>query len=142
MNSKHPIFGSVIHAYTRAQALEDGVLVAVPEKMQRDAGIRFPMALTRAVWEKCVAWSEADSKHTGTHQDEEGRLWDVVWMTRFAMRSAEGRVANVSLQVVDRTLFTPFDQIESHKWNVKLKAVCGPGDLGEPVITVMLPEED
>jgi len=25
---------------------------------------------------------------------------------------------------------------------VRLKAVCGPGDEGEPVITVMLPDED
>ncbi len=25
---------------------------------------------------------------------------------------------------------------------VQLKAVCGPGDDGEPVITVMLPDED
>jgi hypothetical protein len=25
---------------------------------------------------------------------------------------------------------------------VPLKALCGPGDLGEPVVTVMLPEED
>jgi hypothetical protein len=25
---------------------------------------------------------------------------------------------------------------------VRLKAVCGPGDDGEPVVTVMLPEED
>ena len=25
---------------------------------------------------------------------------------------------------------------------VRLKALCGPGDQGEPVITVMLPDED
>jgi hypothetical protein len=25
---------------------------------------------------------------------------------------------------------------------VRLKAVCGPGDEGEPVITVMMPDED
>jgi hypothetical protein len=25
---------------------------------------------------------------------------------------------------------------------VRLKAVCGPGDQGEPVITVMMPNED
>ena len=27
-------------------------------------------------------------------------------------------------------------------WPVQLKAICGPGDSGEPVITIMLPEED
>jgi hypothetical protein len=25
---------------------------------------------------------------------------------------------------------------------VRLKALCGPGDRGEPVVTVMLPDED
>ena len=25
---------------------------------------------------------------------------------------------------------------------VELKAVCGPGDKGEPVVTIMLPDED
>jgi hypothetical protein len=25
---------------------------------------------------------------------------------------------------------------------VRLKALCGPGDQGEPVVTVMLPDED
>jgi hypothetical protein len=25
---------------------------------------------------------------------------------------------------------------------VRLKALCGPGDHGEPVVTIMLPEED
>jgi hypothetical protein len=33
--------------------------------------------------------------------------------------------------------------MEGRKMNkVKLKALCGPGDNGEPVITIMLPEED
>jgi len=25
---------------------------------------------------------------------------------------------------------------------IKLKSVCGPGDNGEPIITIMLPDED
>jgi len=25
---------------------------------------------------------------------------------------------------------------------VKLKAICGPGDQGEPVLTIMMPHED
>jgi hypothetical protein len=34
------------------------------------------------------------------------------------------------------------DNSESTPPLVRLKAVCGPGDQGEPVLTVMLPEED
>ena len=26
--------------------------------------------------------------------------------------------------------------------SVQLKSICGPGDSGEPVITIMLPDED
>jgi len=70
------IFGEPISIYTRRQALDDGVLVDVSE-MAREAGFRFPVALTRAAWEDCVSWSDADSKRQ-THQDEAGRLWDVL----------------------------------------------------------------
>jgi hypothetical protein len=34
------------------------------------------------------------------------------------------------------------DNLERTPPLVKLKALCGPGDDGEPVITKMLPEED
>lgn len=39
----------VIHAYTRAQAIEDGVLVDLSD-LAREAGFRFPVAVTLGVW--------------------------------------------------------------------------------------------
>jgi len=39
----------VIYAYTRAQALEDGVLVDVSE-IAKQSGIKFRVALTSTVW--------------------------------------------------------------------------------------------
>ena len=39
----------LIHSYTRQQAIEDGVLMDVSETA-KEAGVRFPVALTRAVW--------------------------------------------------------------------------------------------
>ena len=41
----------VIDAYSRAQALEEGVLVDV-SVLAREAGIKFPVAVTRAVWQR------------------------------------------------------------------------------------------
>ena len=41
----------IIYPYTRAQALEDGVLVDVSE-IAKEAGIKFPVALTAAVYGK------------------------------------------------------------------------------------------
>ena len=68
-------FGPVIYSYTRAQAVADGVQVEVTKTAQ-EAGIKFPMFLTRAVFDNYVAVPEGV-----TGQDEAGRLWDVVWMT-------------------------------------------------------------
>src|SRR5262252_6006686 len=72
-------FGGVIYAYTRAQAVADGVQVEVTKTAQ-EAGIKFPMFLTRAVYDAYVI---VPPDVTG--QDEAGRLWDIVWMTRFAI---------------------------------------------------------
>src|SRR6266498_1838393 len=36
-----------------------------------------PVALTRAVWDRCVEWMEADSTKQG-YRDQEARLWDVI----------------------------------------------------------------
>jgi hypothetical protein len=44
----------LIYRYSRADALRDGVLIDVSETAQ-EADIRWPVALTRAVWERCVS---------------------------------------------------------------------------------------
>jgi hypothetical protein len=75
-------FGKVIYAYTRSQAVADGVQVEVTKTAQ-EAGIKFPLFLTRAVFDSYVA---VPPNVTG--QDEAGRLWDVIWMTRFAIMRA------------------------------------------------------
>jgi hypothetical protein len=62
-----------IHSYTRADALRDGVLIDV-SPAAREAGIRYPVALTRAAWQRCVKVPRGVPC-----QDEEGRLWDVLW---------------------------------------------------------------
>ena len=66
-------------------------------------------------------------------QDLQGRLWDMLTMFRHAAKRSAGE----SLMLFDFLI-----QKEGKQELVKVKAVCGPGDEGEPVITVMLPEED
>jgi hypothetical protein len=119
----------LIHRYTRAQALADGVLIDV-SAIAREAGIRRPVALTRAAWERCVRVPPGV-----VCQDEAGRLWDVMWMLRLAICQGEGVVILFALHVRN-------DNREGTPPLVRLKALCGPGDGGEPVITVMLPDED
>ena len=126
------IFGEVISSYTRTQAIDDGMLIDVSHTAQ-EAGFSFPVALTRAAWSDCVEWSEADSKRQ-THQDESGRLWDVLWMASRAARRG-GQEIRFQLYRVPRGGRGTQPRL------VTLKAICGPGDGGEPAITIMLPLE-
>ena len=52
--TEHPILGQVISVYTRAQALAEGVLIDAGP-MAREAGFRWPVAITAAAWDDCVA---------------------------------------------------------------------------------------
>src|SRR3974390_601479 len=74
-----PPKGDVIHTSPRSQAIADGFQIEVT-KPAAEAGIRFPAFITRGVYEQCVAVPPGV-----TGQDEAGRLWDVVWMLRFAI---------------------------------------------------------
>jgi hypothetical protein len=120
----------LIHSYSRADALRDGVLIDVTETASK-AGIRYPVALTRAVWERCVTVSPGVAC-----QDEAGRLWDVVFLLRLAIgRSVGGPEVRFSVHVRN-------DNREGTPPLVRLKALCGPNDDGSPCITVLLPTED
>ena len=77
-NNMKELFDEVIYAYTREQAIADGVLIDV-SKMAKEAGIRFPVAVTSAVWHEYVVPDE-ELKHSG--QSEDGRIWDTLWMFR------------------------------------------------------------
>src|SRR5947199_7712089 len=74
----------LIHRYSRADALRDGVLIDV-SATAKEAGLRWPVALTCAVWERCVAVPPGV-----LFQDEAGRLWDVLWLLRCAIRGGDG----------------------------------------------------
>src|SRR5262245_26265153 len=121
----------LIHRYTRAEAIADGVLIDV-SAVAREAGFRCPVALTAAAWAKCVGVPPGV-----VCQAEAGGLWDVLSMLRFAVRGRSGGAAEVRFGVHVRN-----DNRDGTPPLVRLKALCGPGDQGEPVVTVMLPDED
>jgi hypothetical protein len=121
----------VIFAYTRKQAIEDGVLVDVTETA-KDADFRIPVALTHAVW---AGYVEVPKGVEG--QDEKGRLWDILMMCRWGVERGNrvGSVLRFHLHVRN-------DNHEGEPPLVTLKAVCGPDDNASPCITIMLPDED
>lgn len=131
MNANESPFGEVIFSYTRAQAVADGYQVEVTKTAQ-EAGIKFPVFLTRTVFE---AYVSVPPNVTG--QDEPGRLWDVVWMLRFAIARAHTGTDRLPL-----ALYVRNDNRGAKL--VKLIASCGPLDIDDPqpAITVMMPDED
>ena len=130
-NQNESPFGEVIYAYTRKQALADGFQVDV-STVAKEAGIRFPVFITRTAVD---AYVTVPPNVSG--QDEAGRLWDVVWMLRFAIRKAA--------QGHSRLPFALYVRNDNRAPRlVKLVAMCGPLDMDapEPAITVMMPDED
>lgn len=130
------LFGEAIYSYTREQAIADGVLIDI-SSVAREAGFVFPVAITSAAWADCVAWGESDSERQ-THQDESGRLWDVLTMLLHAIRSNRGATDAVEVMLYR----VPRGGRRNTPVRALLKSVCGPGDDLEPVITIMLPGED
>jgi hypothetical protein len=121
---------ALIHSYSRSQAIEDGVLIDV-SSTAKDAGFRYPVALTCAAWAKCVAVPRGVRC-----QDEAVRLWDVLYVLRLAIGRSDGS-PEVRFGVHVRN-----DNRERAPPLVRLKALCGPDDDGSPCITVLLPDED
>ena len=125
-----------LFAYTRAQAIDDGVLVDVSETA-REAGFNIPVAVTRTVWNRLVALPD---NYQG-FQDERGRLWDVVSMARhYALRASDRD--RVTMCVLVRDIRK--DLHDSHRPPRKHFPIVaiGAGDEGEPAITIMFPEDD
>jgi hypothetical protein len=124
-------FGEVIYAYTRKQAIADGFQVEVTKTAQ-EAGIRFPVFITRTAFD---AYVTVPPNVSG--QDEAGRLRDVVWMLKLAIRKAA--------QGQDRLPFALYVRNDNRAAKlVKLVAMCGSLDIDDPqpAITIMLPDED
>ena len=90
------------------------------------------MFLTRSVFDSFVAVPPGV-----TAQDEAGRLWDIVWMLRFAIRKQGNSKVRLPF-----ALYVRNDNRKARL--VKLIATCGPLDVNDtqPAITVMMPDED
>ena len=130
-NNENSPFGEVIFSYTRSQAVADGVQVEVTKTAQ-EARIRFPVFLTRAVYDAYVTVPPAVEA-----QDEAGRLWDLVWMLKYAIHRARPGVERIPVAFYVRN-----DNRAARL--VKLIATCSPLDIDDPqpAITILMPRED
>ena len=125
------VFGEVIYTYTRKQAIEDGYQVLLTGKhaeLAREAGWKYPVYLTRSVWdlmEQSIA-SEQDGDMTGV-------LWNILVMARFGDDITK-----------DTRLFKMmFSEGHGRKRLYEIYLQVGPTDIDDPApaITIMLPED-
>ena len=131
-NELTEIFGEPISVYTRAQAIDDGFLVDISE-LAREAGFRYPVAMTSDAFSKYV---EVPEEFTGSGQSVEGRAWDVINTLQHAIRRSSGG-AKVRFQ----TLFampSAGGAGRSHTERATFICTVGPGDHAEPVMTIEL----
>jgi hypothetical protein len=136
----------LISVYTRAQAIADGQLVDLTDARdaqgRRLSPFKWPVAITATAFGEAISaggeWQrDADGNDVLSLpgcQDFAGRVWDVFWMALLGMRQTDGDTVRFAVSVLT-------DGVR-HREVVELKAICGPGDDGEPVITIMLPDED
>lgn len=122
----------LVHAYARAQALADGVLVDVTEAASPAGmlgGFTVPVAVTAALWSAI----EAIPKGLAGLADVRGRLHDVLWMARVAAQRLH-RESSGTFGVLLPTQ-------GSRKRLQALRIEIGPNDLGGPCVTIGFPED-
>lgn len=136
----------IISSYTTKQAIADGVLVAVDDKISEEAGIVYPVLMTGTVWNRYIQVPEGME-----HQDLDGRLWDLLFMLAVQARKSNGGALlffKVLFQLPSEISWLDNEkqelQSEPETRLVTLKAVVSAHDIDDPspAIFIMLPGED
>ena len=122
MTNEHPL-GETIYSYSRAQAIEDGVLIDLNHVDSIRQHWKHPFACTSAVW------SILEEALQQAGQDVGGIFHDISTMAKLAIQDA---------REAQQVLFTVIIGRRTHF----LKLHIGPGDTAAPVLTLMLPYED
>ena len=95
MNAKTDDFwGEPISVYTAEQAIEDGYLADVSE-IAKEMGFKWPVRISSAVHDLCTP------PKSNKIQSYQGRLWDVLWMAKLAIRRvADGeQMATIKVKI-------------------------------------------
>ncbi len=138
MDAMTEMFGEVIHTYSRREALADGVLVDVSE-MASEAGFKFPVAVTQRLHAEVLT---PDPRAEEFGQSFDGRCWDALHMLHMAIKGVLPK-KTYPCGAGEATEYQCYFVMKARQRRLlTLKAVCGPGDDMEPVITIMLPDED
>jgi len=140
-------FGPIIYAFTRKQAIEEGIQVRCPDDLRKEAGFTVPLFFTRRAWDKYV---EVPKGMEG-FQDLTGRLWDILTMLKYYARKHRTeesfdfrfmcRIPNAGNWEKHERMTDPKDKTIRQ---VSLTAQAGPVDPDDMsmCITISIPGED
>ena len=132
-------FGKVISRYTRAQAIEDGELVDITS-ISKPMGLKHNACVSRALYNKCISPAERYDRHA------KYKVQHIVFTLIAAIRASKGgdRIEFTIPGACDDNgnFMDPIKTKLAEYPMVKVYSLCGPGDSGEPVITIMLQGED
>lgn len=121
---------NLIYSYTRAQAIEDGVLIDVSEQAKA-IGFKVNTCVTDHLYGDYLVPPDGLE---GEGQSIEGRLQDVLFRTLIAASTMGNS---------NRVEFIVLFLMKPGEWEkVHILAMMGPGDRHEPVLTIMLPEDE
>lgn len=120
----------LIFSYTRADALDDGVLIDITAAA-REHGFKLHTAVTDSLFHGHVVPPEGLE---GEGQSVEGRLHDLLTIAMIAARRGMNH-NRVEFEVL-------FLMRPGVREKVTVILHVGPGDQGEPVLTLMLPGDD
>jgi len=121
-----------IYRYTRAQAIADGVLVDVTE-YAKHVGFKVHTAITDHLYHGYVEPPSGLDLSDG--QSTTGRLHDLLFLVLCSAKKSRPGADRATVRIA--FLMAP-GRVET----VDVIAHIGPGDHGEPVLTLMLPEDD
>jgi hypothetical protein len=124
----------VISTYSRAQAIDDGVLIDLMQddviaKLCREH-YKFPITCTATLW-ALIQQAISNKKHGN---DLLGVLHDILWMSRRNKKAVSNDGCTWLFEVI--ITGTGIKKIRT------LKLVLGQGDDEEPVLTLMISGED
>lgn len=122
-------FGHPVCVYTRAQAIEHGALVdlaAVVSRLGIESPFTCPIAMTAAAYHAVLT---PDGEPTG-----DSLAMRLVGLLTAMIRAAQPGAVRLPLAVAVQSATATTCRL--------LDLVLGPGDRGEPVMTLLLPRED
>ncbi|MFE2999325.1 DUF6573 family protein [Nocardia sp. NPDC059246] len=130
----------IAYTYSREQAIASGALRDVSD-LARQAGFARPVALTEQAWTHAVAWD-----HDGAlGQSTTGRTLVVLTMARPAIEAAYAAMADADPGSTVRAEFSVLRLVngstDTKPHPIALAIHYGPGDNGEPVVTIMRARE-